>query len=199
MKFRLGPVPRDPTFQPEQGGWRRLREPSFGLLIALAIPTSLLAGAAVLFAWMLLVRIHGVDAPVEVVVSPWSLLGALAAVFGLVVAHELAHAVFLPRCGLTPATTLGFWLQTVTPYVSYRGELARDRYFLVTLMPFLLLSAAPLFVALLTGWIPLGLVLLTVVNAALSSGDLITAALLLAQTPRSAVVRHQGLETWWRV
>jgi hypothetical protein len=199
MKFRLGPVPRDPTFQPEQGAWRRLREPSFGLLIALAIPTSMLAGAAVLFVWMLLVRVHGVDAPVEVVVSPWSLLGALAAVFGLVVAHELAHAAVLPRFGLTPATTLGFWLQTVTPYVSYRGELSRDRYFLVTLMPFLLLSAAPLLVALLTGWIPLWLVLLTVVNAALSSGDLITAALLLAQTPRPAVVRHQGLETWWRV
>lgn len=198
MRFRLGPLPDDPTFRPEQGGWLKLGEPSFRLLMLLALPASVLIGGGVLLAWVPLVRVHGIDGPMRLVLTPWSLLGPLAALVALVVAHELAHAIVLPRGGFTPATILGFWPQTVTPYVFYQGELSRNRHLLVTLMPLLLLSAVPLLVGLLFGWIPLWGVLLSVVNAGVSAGDVIGAVLLLAQTPRSAVVRNQGLATWWR-
>ena len=199
MRFRIGPLPDDPGFRPEQGGWRKLKEPSFGLLLLLAFPTSALTAAGVLFVWVLLVRVRGLYGPVQVVIAPWTLLGAFAALVALVVAHELAHAVVLPRGGLTSATTLGFWPQTVTPYVSYQGELSRNRFLLVGLMPLLLWSAAPLVIGLLFAWIPLWMVLLSTVNALVSSADLIGAVLLLSQTPRSAVVRNKGLATWWRV
>ena len=199
MKFRLGPLPDDPDFRPEEGGWRKLKEPPFGLLLLLALPTSVLIGGGVLLVWVLLARVHGIDGTTQIFLTPWTLLGSLAGLLALVVAHELAHAVVLPRGGLTSATTLGFWPQTVTPYVSYRGELSRNRYVAVGLMPLLLLSAVPLLVCLLSGWIPLSLVALSIVNALVSSGDLIGAVLLVSQTPRSAVVRNKGLETWWRV
>ncbi len=151
-----------------------------------------------LAAWGALARAHGVAGGGEVVLTPAGLLTALAALAALIVTHELIHALSLPGFGLTPATTLGFWPKMVTPYVAHRGELARDRHVAVGLMPFLVLSLLPLLAAALTGWMPGWAVALSSLNALFSSGDMIGAALLLAQTPRSATVRSRGLETWWR-
>jgi hypothetical protein len=122
----------------------------------------------------------------------------MMALVALIGGHELLHAASLPGFGLTPATTVGFWPRTLTPYVAYNGELSRTRFALVGLMPFLVISVLALLVGGLLGWMPFWVVALSTLNALLSSGDLIGATLLIAQTPRLAIVRNQGLETWWR-
>ncbi len=198
MKIRLGPVPGDPNFRPEEGPWRKLKEPAFGRLLLLSIPLATLVTAAMLAAWGALARAHSSVAGGAIVLGPAQLLAGFASVAALILAHELAHAVSLPGFGLTTATTLGFWPKAVTPYVTYRGELSRIRHIAVGLMPFLLLSIAPLLAAAVTGWTPGWAVALTTLNALFSSGDLIGTAALMAQTPRSSIVRNQGLETWWR-
>jgi hypothetical protein len=151
-----------------------------------------------LFVWVLLARVHGLDDPVQITLTPRTMLRSVAAPAALVVAHELVHVAALPGCGLTSATTVGFWPRKLTPYVSYEGELSRNRAIVVGLMPLLWLSAVPMLVALLFAWMPLWLVVLSTLNAFFSSGDLIGAVLLVTQTTRSAVVRKKGLETWWR-
>jgi hypothetical protein len=197
--FRLGPVPDDVGFCPEErGGWRRLREPSFGALLLLAVPVALLLASGLLAAWAGAARLHGADAGAQVTLSPGALLLSLVGLVALAAVHELAHAAALPLRRGESATIVGLWPEKLTPYVSYQGALPRNRYLLVGLTPFLLLTGAPLLVGLLLGYRPPWLVAASVVNAFISSGDLIGAALLAWQTPRSAQVRSKGLETWWR-
>jgi hypothetical protein len=198
MRLQIGPIPEDVGFHPEQSGWRKLKEPSFDILMLLSIPTALLIAAGIFFAWVALARVHGIEDPVQIVLTLGTLLGLIAAFMGLIVGHEVVHLVALPKYGLTSETVVGFWPQKVTPYVSHEGELSRNRYLIVGLMPFLLLSVVPLLVGLLFAWMPLWLVVLSIINGFISAGDIINAILLVSQTPRSAMVRSKGLETWWR-
>lgn len=198
MRFRIGPVPDDMSFSPAEGEWRKLAEPTFGVLMLLAIPVSVSVTAAVLFAWTALARVHGVEDAGQFVITPTTLLVGVFALAALATVHELAHAAALPGFGLSSATVVGFWPQKLTPYVSYEGELARNRYAFAGLAPFLLLSGLPLLAGLMLGLMPPWLVMLSTLNAFVSSGDLIGVGLLLWQTPRDAVVRSKGLQTWWR-
>ena len=198
MRIRIGPVLDNPAFFPEQGDWHNLTEPSFGLLMALSIPTGLLLGIGLLAAWAAVAGVRGVEDAGQVIITPVTVLVSIVAFVALVIAHEAAHAVILPRGELALRTTIGFWPEKLTPYVSYEGELSRNRTILVGLMPFVLLSLVPVLIGLLFGWMPLWLVLLSTVNAVVSSADVIGAVLVAVQIPPSAVVRKKGLETWWR-
>lgn len=198
MRFNLGPVPEDPDFHPDGHEWRNLKEPSFGVLMLLVLPVAGLLVAGMLSAWATVARAADADEAVQFVMTPATLLYSLAALVVLVVVHELAHMLVLPRFGSTPATVVGFWPSKFTPYVSFEGELARNRYMIVGLTPFVLLSLVPLLAGALLGWAPTWLVALSTVNAFASSGDLINAGLLAAQVPRDGVVRSKGLATWWR-
>lgn len=198
MRLRIGPVPDDPAFHPEEGGWQKLKTPSFCLLLLLSLPLSLLTTTGVLLVWAALARAHATDANLQVVVTPRRLLVSAAATAALVVVHELLHVAALPRCGLTSGTIVGLWPEKLAPYVAYQGELPRNRFILLGLMPFLVLSVLPMLVGMLCGWMPWWAVLLSAVNAFIASGDLINTALLLSQTPPSATVRNKGVETWWR-
>ncbi len=197
MRVRIGPVPDNPAFSPEQGDWHKLAEPSFGLLMVLSIPTGLLFGIGLLVAWTAVADIRDIEGPTQMVITPRTVLLSILILLALVMAHEAAHAVTLPRGGLTLKTTIGFWPERLTPYVSYEGEVSRNRTILVGLMPFVLLSLVPVLVGWLFGWMPLWLVLWSTVNAVLSSADVIGAILVAVQIPPSAIIRKKGLETWW--
>jgi hypothetical protein len=199
VRFRLGPVPDNPAFHPENEGWTRLDEPSFGRLMVLAVPLSVLLTAGMLFAWGAVARAGGMDAEVRVAVTPAVALEYLLVFAALVLAHELAHAVSLPQGGRSASTTLGFWPRVLTPYVSHQRELSRKRQIAVALAPFLLLSVVPVAAGFLLSSAPAWLVALSVLNAFSSSGDLIGAGLAVSRIPASAVVRNKGYETWWRV
>ena len=135
MRLHIGPVPLDEGFHPEEGGWRRLKEPAFGHQLLLSVPLSVLLAAGMFAAWWALARLHGVAGSGDVVVTPAGLLTAVAALVALIVGYELLHAATLPGFGLTPATTVGFWPRTVTPYVAHMGELSRNRFATVASCP----------------------------------------------------------------
>jgi hypothetical protein len=198
MRLRFGPVPDDVGFAPEHGGWTRLKEPSFGWMLVAALPVSIVLVAGMSLAWGAVARVRGISGESTVVVSPVGVVLSLLAVGALILAHELAHAVALPSGGLTEATTLGFWPRTATPYVSYEGELSRNRQIVVGLTPFLVLSVVPIAIGLCFSIAPLWLVALSAVNAFGASGDLIGAGLIALQVPASGIVRNKGLDTWWR-
>lgn len=198
MRFRVGAVPVDPRFQPDEEAWRKLKEPSFGVLILLALPVAALLVAGMLVGWAAVARASGADEGIRFSINPATMLVSLGALVALVVIHELAHVLALPRLGLTSRTVVGFWPSKLTPYVSYEGELARNRAIAAGLSPFVFLSLFPLLAGVLFAWIPAWLVALSTINALASSADLIGAALLAFQLPRRAVVRSKGLQTWWR-
>jgi hypothetical protein len=198
MRLRLGPVPDDPGFVPEDGGWVRLREPSFGRMMLMALPLSVLLAAGVSLAWGAVARVRGIEGEFGGAVTPAAALLVLVAFVALLVVHESLHAAALPAAGLSAATTLGFWPKTLTPYVSYTGELPRNRHILVGVTPFLVLSVAPIVVGLCFAVVPPWAVALGMANAFGASGDLIGSGLVALQVPSAALVRSKGRETWWR-
>ena len=124
MRIRIGPVPENPSFRPEEeGGWHKLTEPAFGVLLVLSLSTAMVPGSGVLAAWAAVASLHRVDDPLRVVVTARTLLLSVVALIGLVVVHELALALVLPDWGSTADTTLGFWPEKLTPYVCYGAEL----------------------------------------------------------------------------
>jgi hypothetical protein len=199
MRLRWGPVPDDPDFTAEHEGWIRLKEPTFGWMLVAALPLSVFLVLMISLAWATVARVRGIGGESTVVATPSTALILVLAVGALILAHELAHAAVLPSCGLTAATTLGFWPKTATPYVGYVGELSRNRQIAVGTAPFLILSVAPVIVGLCFSVAPLWLVALSAVNAFGASGDLLGAGLIAFQVPASGVVRNKGLDTWWRV
>jgi hypothetical protein len=198
MKLRFGPVPDDPDFTPGHDGWVRLKEPTFGWMLVMALPVSIVLVAGISQAWSAVARARGIGGASTVVVTPVTALLSLLAVAGLILAHELLHATALPAGGLTPSTTLGFWPTAATPYVCYEGELSRNRQIAVGIAPFLVLSVVPILVGLCFSVAPFWLVALSAVNAFGASGDLIGTVLIALQVPASGRVRNKGLETWWR-
>ncbi len=198
MRLRFGPIPDDPGFAPEDGDWVKLREPSFGRMLLLALPLSVLLVIGIWMAWGAVAWLRGIEGESGGAVTLGTALSYLGAFVALLFVHELLHAAALPAAGLSAATTLGFWPKTLTPYVSYEGELSRTRHVLVGVTPFLVLSIVPILVGLCFSVVPPWAVAIGVVNAFGASGDLIGVGVLVSQAPSSAVVRSKGQETWWR-
>jgi hypothetical protein len=197
MRLRFGPVPDDPGFAPEDGDWARVREPSFGVMMLMALPLSVLLATGISLAWGAVARVRGIEGEFGGTVTIATLLTLLVAFIALLLAHELLHVAALPAAGLSAATTLGFWPKMLTPYVSFAGELPRNRHILVGVTPFLVLSVLPVIAGLSFAVVPPWAVALSTVNAFGASGDLIGAGLVALQVPSAALVRSKGRETWW--
>jgi hypothetical protein len=122
----------------------------------------------------------------------------------LIPVHELLHAAFHPGAGLSSDTVIGLWPSRLLFYAAYEGPMARNRFLLVFMGPYLVLSllpvvAIPLLRAIGAGPVPLlALAFLAFIGAAVAAGDVVGAILVLTQVPADAVVRNQGWRTYWR-
>lgn len=79
------------------------------------------------------------------------------------------------------------------------GAVSRRRFLWLLALPFLVLSVFPVLGAAATGASPQFIVVMTLLNALASSGDVLAALLVMAQVPVDAVVREQGDDLMWRV
>ena len=105
----------------------------------------------------------------------------------------------IPRLsGAEPFTVLGCWPSRLAFYAHYTGELSRNRFLAILLLPTLVISGAPLLLAIIvqssSGW----LAFVSIFNAAAACGDLFGAGVVLAQIPSTAKVRNQGWTTYWK-
>ena len=99
---------------------------------------------------------------------------------------------------IRPAALLRCWPSRLVFYAHYTGELSRNRFLAILLLPTLVISGAPLLLAIIvqssSGW----LALVSIFNAAAACGDLFGAGVVLAQIPSTAKVRDQGWTTYWK-
>jgi hypothetical protein len=190
MRFHLGAIPCSPDFVPD-ASWRSLREPSPWLLNLLALPVGIVAAAAVLVLWCLVT-------PLRVIMTEITLPAFLLSFAGIVVVHELIHALVHPMAGRSPLSILGFWPSGGMFYAHYDGELTRNRFLAILLMPLVVISFVPLLVAAVaqvpSGWVAF----ISAFNAFLSCADILGAGLVLFQIPSTRIVRQQGWRTYWR-
>lgn len=188
MRLRWGPVPADPTFEPEAEGWRPLREPRSPLRMQLlAVPLGVAAAAALLTAAAGILPGRTASASFD--------LAALLGLLALVPLHELLHAACFPA---PRRAVLGFWPRALACYAHYNGEISRRRFLLVLLCPLLLVSAATLALAAAdparaARWLGLG-----AAHAVISGGDVLGVLLVVLQVPRGARLRNHGWLSYWR-
>ena len=208
MRFILGPPPDDTDFQPEQEGWRRLRDIGPGTLMLVGSLAGLPLAALCSYAWSRLsVTALTFTLPTYAMsLGGWSMLllplmvlsmlaGFLAA---LIFTHELIHALACPRFGFTSQTTLGVWPSRFICYATHVGPISCRRGILLGIAPFLVLSVLPLLVAAAGGPRSTFTAAVSVTNALLCGGDAVITVMFLRQIPFNGTMRNKGWDTWWK-
>ena len=116
---------------------------------------------------------------------------------GIVVVHELIHALVHPMAGRSPHSILGFW-SSLGFYAHYDDEMSRNRLATILLMPLLTISIVPLLVSAVTqvssGWIAF----VSAFNALCACVDMLLAGSVLFQIPATAIVRFKSWRIYWR-
>ena len=190
MRLHIGPIPESPDFTPD-GSWKPLREPSPWMFQLLALPIGLAVAALFVFLWLRLTPLDNFE--------PSASLGMFLLNFaGIVVVHEFIHALIHPGNGRHRASILGLWPSKIVFYAHYDGEMTRNRFIAILIMPLLVMSILPLLVLAITqtasGW----LAFISSFNALLACGDILATGMIWYQLPASATVRNQGWKTYWR-
>jgi hypothetical protein len=156
-----------------------------------ALPIGMVAAVVVAVLWFAIT-------PLQDVTPTMSLPAFLVSFAGIVVVHELIHAAVHPMSGRSPHSIVGFWPSGGMFYAHYDGELTRNRFVAILLMPLVVISFVPLLVAAVAqvpaGWVAF----ISAFNAFLACADILDAGLVLFQIPATAIVRQQGWRTYWR-
>ena len=190
MRLHFGAIPSSPDFVPD-ASWRSLRQPpTLSLENLLALPIGVVAAMTVAVLWFLVTPLR--DIPPGTSVPAFLLLFV-----GLVVVHELIHALVHPMAGRSPHSILGFW-PSVGFYANYDGEMSRNRLVAILLTPLLIISIVPLLVSaaaqVSSGWVAL----VSAFNALCACADMLLAGSVLFQIPATAIVRFKSWRIFWR-
>lgn len=184
-----------------ESGWKPLKEPSsIGVSTLLSFPLALML-IIVNFLWcyqfypplqnffqnkgnfMLQFNIN--------VQSLFYLLG----IFLLLLLHEAIHAAFVPNVLYSDKTFLG--MNLFFAFIYTEESLTKNRFLLICIMPFLLISfAAPPVLSslgLLNGFT----IFLSILNAGSSCIDVLNLILVATQVPSGGMVVNNGLRTFY--
>lgn len=131
------------------------------------------------------------------------LLLLFPAVLLVIFIHELLHCVGHPRMGFSSASYIGAWPSRFMFYSVYLGDIMRNRYLILGLLPFLVLSIAPLFLCLALGTSPslhtLVLAFASIVNGVCCCSDLLIVLIICWQVPSNATIHDQGWKMYWKM
>ena len=198
MRFVIGPIPKSETFDARVAGWTPLPSKSARefALTAFLLALPLIAVAVVVFL--------ASRAEVKVAFRASPLLAAtfITGMLALVPIHEFVHALAYFKSPLSRYLIVGAWPQHGMFYALYDGPLPRARVLLMVAAPFLLLTAAPLFMIALGVLTPppavRAMLLFAALNhAALCVGDSIVLWRIMRNVPRSALIHNDGWITYW--
>ena len=190
MRFHFGAIPTSPDFTPD-ASWKSVREPRPWLVQFIALPIGIVTAALMAVLWLTIT-------PFRIATFTLTPVSFLIFALGIAVVHELAHAVVHPAAGCSPQSIIGFWPKCGAFYAHYDGELSRNRFLTIALMPWFVITILPLLVSaalqIASGW----LAFISSFNALIACGDVLAAGLVLLQIPANATVRNQGWRTYWR-
>jgi len=193
MRFHLGAIPETPDFSPDDS-WRALREPTPWGMQLLALPVGLTVAAVLVLCWFRFTP----TAPPSVIIDRISLAAFIFSFAVIVVGHELIHVAVHPMAGRSSQSILGFWPVKLLFYAHYEGQLTRNRFVAILLMPFMVISVVPFFIAAITQVSCDWAFYVSCFNALLACGDILGVGLVLSQVPNTAVIRNQGWKSYWQ-
>jgi hypothetical protein len=193
MRFNLGGIPESRDFVPDET-WRPLREPSPWIMQLFAIPLGIIAFIAAGALWF-----YATVLKKGLFESGGSLAEALFSFVILIIVHELIHTLVHPQSGKSNRSILGIWPSRLLFYAHFDGELTRNRFVTILVMPTMVITFIPLIVAIAFSLFSGLIARLSTWNILFACGDLFGIILLLFQVPSSALGRNQGWRTYWKI
>jgi len=190
VRFIVGEMPKNDEFNVED--FIEIVEPSKSTFQSIGAALSLILGLLFFALWQLSGVFQGVDLSVKIIFV------FVATMLLAIPIHEIFHAIVYPLDD-TENMVFGFWPDMAAFYAAYDGELTRDRWLVVYLAPFVLMSVLPLLLHWTFGIASSWLAMLSIINAAYASGDLIATYFICSQVPRDAYIQNNGWTTYWRV
>jgi hypothetical protein len=196
--------PADETLRSEliAGGWTRLKEPANLLSAALfSMPFMFINGAISLAIALLLYpplreffsSETGFSISIGINISTLLFLLAVPLFTAM---HEFIHALFIPNVRRSEKT---FWgMNGAFGFVYTEEKIRKERFLLISVMPFLLLSILLPFLLRCAGWLNGYTIVLCLINAMGSSVDILNAGLVAIQVPGKAYIVNNGPETYFR-
>jgi hypothetical protein len=164
------------------GSWCRLLEPEADLATLLELAIGATLCSAVFTLWVVATPLgfasldhfaHATIVVIAIAVAPL---------------HEVAHVWAFPRLDGGPRAVLRFSLRLAL-YASYDGVVSRERFLAVLVAPLAVVSLLPVLLASLSATTPGPLVVISLLNALASSGDVLTFILVACQVPRGRELR----------
>lgn len=111
--------------------------------------------------------------------------------------HEVMHVLAFPRLDGGPRAVVRFSLR-LTLYASYDGVVSRERFLVVLVAPLAVVSLLPVLLASLSATTPGPLLVISLLNALASSGDVLTFILVACQVPRGCELRVGTDKLAWK-
>ncbi|QGT98604.1 hypothetical protein SYNTR_0011 [Candidatus Syntrophocurvum alkaliphilum] len=202
MKYAKNIPPTDKNLSKQliKEGWTKIKEPSnFIVATLLSIPFMLLTGLISFYI------ISFFNPPFADAIRTTFYTGSFSVTIKLeyilfiyltVLLHELLHAVFIPNFMQSEKTYFG--IRPWGGFVYTTEKLEKNRFLLISLAPFLILSVIlPIVLGLLDLLNGL-LAFLILLNAIASSVDFLNAVLIIFQVPKGATIVNNGFETYYK-
>lgn len=193
MRLRVGGIPDSPDFVAGED-WKPLKEPTPWLMQLFALPLGIVLFVFFVWAWANWTPLGGAE-----IRSIGFLVLGLASFAPLIVFHELIHMWVHPEAGRSGRSILGFWPSRLLFFAHYDGELTRERFLAIVVMPLLVISCLPLTVSITAGTSHSLVAWLSCWNALFACGDVFAILLVIFQVPSGAIVRNKGWRTYWKV
>ena len=187
MQFAREPLVGSSPY-PYDVAWRQVHE--IGADVGLVL--SLVAGGVLCMTTFILWIVSVPFSPVRVDYATLLLATAMVLFF-----HEFAHAAMF-TCGRSRGLRVECAWQKYRPHLRYHGAVSRSRYIAVLLAPLVAVSIVPIVASVVLSIHSGDLVLISLLNALVSGGDVIAAGLVLLQVPANAVVQRRGDCVIWK-
>jgi hypothetical protein len=195
MRFHLGSFPKSADFIPDSS-WKPLEgeELSNWILQLKLLPVAIVNMAFIMLIWIILTPVEEI---IRNITFPLPITGFLICLMGVLIIHELIHTAVHPMAGFSSRSIIGFWPSKMLLYATYDGELNRNRFITIFIMPFIVISIIPIFISSATQFLNVWLVYITILNAFLSMGDVL-AVITIFKFPPNVSIRSHGDKAYWR-
>ena len=110
--------------------------------------------------------------------------------------HEFFHLILIPNFAKSEKTFAGITL--FGGFVVTEEEIARTRFILITVAPFVVISIILPILLGIFGLLTTTMKFLIILNAMASSVDLLTFFLVISQVPKNATLISNGPKTYWK-
>ncbi len=186
----------------KEEGWTRLKEPSgVGMATLYSIPVMFINGlifAVIVFyiypPFKDFLNQDGFNLSLNLDLFTIVLYGTGTYVF--LTLHEFIHASLVPHVWTSDKTSWG--IQGFFGFVYTTEEIKRNRFLLISVMPFLVLSILLPFVLLALGWLNGVTIFLCLMNAMGSCVDILNMIIVVSQVPRKSFIVNNGFYTYFK-